>query len=368
MPFNIAIGPRERKSPYFDATVADGVTTFTVYNHTYMPVSYGDPAAEYDRLINGVSMWDVAGERQVQLKGPDAAALAAILTTRNIADAQIGQGKYAPICDEAGTLLNDPILLKLDEDLYWFSIADSDHLLWAKAIAAGRDLDVEITEPDVSPLAIQGPKAMDVAESLLGGWVRDLRYFWFREAELEGIPLLVARSGWSKQGGVELYLRDGARGTDLWNIVKEAGQPSGIGPGAPNYIERVESALLSVGADTDESTNPFEVRLGKLVDLGRDDDFIGKSALRRIARDGPGRKQVGLIVDGEKIGPNENKMAAFQNSNQVGFVSATAHSPRLHENIAIALVSNEAAESGGEIEFEMNGLKRAGRVTELPFC
>ncbi len=249
MSFEIAVGCNVRKSPYFDATVADGVRSFSIYNHMYAPSHFGDPAGEYQALVTGVVLWDVSCERQVQLAGPDAERLARYLTTREIGGMAVGQGKYVPLCDHQGHLINDPVLQKLADDCFWLSIADSDILLWAQAIAAERGLDVQVTEPDASPLAVQGPRAEDVVAGLFGDWVRQLKYFWFRETELDGIPILLARSGWSKQGGFELYLRDARRGGDLYWRVKEAGAPYGIVSSAPSDIERVESGLLSYGAD-----------------------------------------------------------------------------------------------------------------------
>ncbi|MGB3148804.1 MAG: glycine cleavage system protein T, partial [Paracoccaceae bacterium] len=239
--FSISPSARLRPSPFFEATQAEGVTSFTTYNHTLMPTSYGKPEEEYWRLINGVSQWDVACERQVQLRGPDAGRLAQILAPRDLSTCVAGQGKYVPLCNHDGVLINDPILLKLADDLYWLSIADSNIWFWAQAIAAERGLRVEVSEPDVSPMALQGPKAADIVAHVCGYWVRSLKYFWFRETEVEGIPVVVARSGWSQQGGYEIYLRDCSKGTRLWNIFREAGKPWDIGPGNPNWCERVES-------------------------------------------------------------------------------------------------------------------------------
>lgn len=366
--FQLAIGPRVRKSPYFDASVADGAAAFSTYNHMYMPVSYGDPEGEYNRLINGVVMWDVAVERQVQLSGTEAGTLAQILTTRDLTGMKIGQGKYALLCDHAGTLINDPVLLRLEDNLFWFSIADSDILLWARAICAERDLNVAICEPDVSPLAVQGPKAEQVVKNLFGDWVADLKYFAFRETRLEGISLVVARSGWSKQGGFELYLRDCEQGTKLWNLVKEAGQPHDIGPGAPNYIERVESGLLSYGADTDEKTNPFEVGLAKQVQLEQAADFIGKAALGEILRSGVQRRQVGLLIDGEPLTPNPHRVDVLNNDNRVGYMSACCYSPRRQNNIGIALIDEKWADDSADLVVNLDGEIRSAKVTSIPFC
>ena len=234
MPAHFTPSARIRRSPFFDSTIADGVTSFSVYNHMFMPTGFGHPMDEYWRLIDGVAMWDVSCERQVELVGEDAGRLAQILCPRKLERMRTGQGWYVPVCDHSGVLLSDPILLKLAEDRYWLSIADSDLLLWAKAVAAERSLDVKVSEPDVSPLAVQGPKAIEVIVDLFGDQARSIGYFHFRETELDGIPLLLARSGWSKQGGFELYLRDASRGAELWNKVKEAGALYDIGPGSPS--------------------------------------------------------------------------------------------------------------------------------------
>lgn len=365
MQFAIAIGARVRKSPYFDRTVAEGVSGFSVYNHMYMPVSYGDPLAEYQRLVSGVAMWDVAVERQVELEGPDAETLARILTPRNLDGWKTGQGLYVPLCRHDGTIINDPVLLPLANDRFWLSIADSDICLWAQAVAAERGLDVTVREPDVSPLAVQGPKAVEVVASMFGDWVRELRYFGFREAELDGIPLVVARSGWSKQGGYELYLRDGTRGGELWDKVKEAGQPYGIGPGCPNYIERIESGLVSYGADTDDETTPYELGLGRWIDCDQEVDFIGKKALASEALRNPKRRFTGYFIDGEPA-PVPHKCPVLLDGREAGFVSASCVSPRVGSAIGIGLVSN-SVEDGSELVCRMPNGDVPVRPAPLPF-
>ncbi|RME17083.1 MAG: glycine cleavage system protein T, partial [Alphaproteobacteria bacterium] len=342
--FAISPSARLRPSPYFDAIRAEGVVAMTTYNNMLLPTSFGDPEAEYWRLINGVAMWDVAAERQVQIKGPDAGRLAQILAARDLSKCREGQGKYVPICNHEGVLLNDPILLKRAEDCYWLSIADSNIWFWAAAVARERGLDVEVSEPDVSPLAVQGPLAEEVVASIFGDWVRDLRYFWFRDTEINGIPVAVARSGWSKQGGFEIYLMDGRRGTELWNIVREAGRPFDIGPGAPNWCERIESGLLSFGGDTDERTNPFEVRMGKFVDLDVPDDTIGIAALRRIAAEGPARHQLGVILDeSAPAGPEYIWNDILRDGEKIGSLTNCTWSRRLERNIGFGLVASDTA-------------------------
>ncbi len=358
---------RLRSSPFYTSTLREGVTSFTAYNHMLMPTGYGHAEEEYWRVINGVSMWDVAVERQIQLKGRDAGKLAQTLATRDLSNMAVQQGKYVALCNHAGTLINDPIVLKLADDRYWLSIADSDVLLWAKAVAAERALQVDVSEPDVSPLAVQGPKAEDVVASMFGNWVRGLKHFWFREAEVDGIPVAVARSGWSKQGGFELYLMDGSKGEALWNRVREAGKPWDIGPGNPNVCERVEGGLLSYGGDTDDHTNPFEVRLGRFVDLDLADDVIGITALRRLHKAGIARHQLGLILEGEDVAELPwHWLEIMHNGTIVGAMTNCVWSYRLHRNIGFALVS-VAAQAGDEVEVVKDGRRIGGKLTTLPF-
>ncbi len=365
--FEITPTTRLRKSPFFNSTVKAGVKGFQPYNNMLMPTGYGDPDAEYWRLLNGVSQWDVAVERQVELKGPDAAQLAQILSPRDLTKCVPQQGKYVALCDHRGTIINDPILLKLDEDRFWFSIADSNILFWARAVAAERGLNVEVCEPDVSPMAVQGPKAEDVIASIFGDWVRELKYFWFKETEINGIPVAVARSGWSKQGGFELYLMDGSRGDELWSLVEEAGKPWGIGPGNPNTTERIESGLLSWGGDTDDFTNPFEVRMEKYVDLDVPDDVVGIQALRRIADEGPKRHQLGIVMEGEALTAAHGQLHdIMQDGEKVGDVTCGIWSRRMEKNIGFALVSRKCS-AGETVSVMKNGNNVAATLVELPF-
>ena len=367
MAIQLSIGPRVRKSPYFEAARRAGLAAASVYNHMFMPTSYGDPMAEYDRLINGVAMWDVGVERQVALKGPDAIKLARYLTPRNLDGLVIGQGKYVPICNYDGTIINDPVLLQVAEDEVWLSIADSDITLWAAGIAGAKNMDVKVFEPDVSPLAIQGPKAADVVASLFGDWIRDLKYFGFRVTSLDDIPLVVARSGWSKQGGYELYLRDGGYGTELWEKVAAAGAPYGIGPGTPNYIERVESGLISYGADTDDVTNPFELGMDKFINVEQAHDFVGKEALLAIRDAGVKRRFMGLLIDGAPFtSTNEDRWDLEWNGGYAGYAAATAYSPRMQSNIAVAMVSTDAIESGDRITVKSDDELLTAQIVPLP--
>ncbi|MEL7272270.1 MAG: glycine cleavage T C-terminal barrel domain-containing protein [Pseudomonadota bacterium] len=366
---------RLRPSPFFEVSREEGMVSATVYNSMILPTGYGNPEEEYWRLINGVSQWDVGAERQVQLKGPDAGVLAQILSPRDLSKCKIGQGKYVPLCDHRGTLMNDPIVLKLADDLYWYSIADSDMWLWARSIAYERGLDVEVSEPDVAPMALQGPMAEDVVAHVFGDWVRDIKYFWFKETHLEGIPVAVQRSGWSKQGGFEIYLRDGTQGRKLWNIFKEAGKAWDIGPGSPGTPERVESGLLSVGGDTDDKTNPFDVRLGKYVDVDMEFDgpgkIVGLEALRKIHGEGNKRHQLGIIQDGDTPDPLQYRWADIKRDDRedgprVGRMTVCVWSPRMKQNIGYALVE-DFMKPGDKVVIYRESGRATGTLVDLPF-
>ena len=365
----ITPSPRIRKSPFYDATVRDGVTDFTVYNKMLMPTSFGDLKAEYERLIKGVAMWDVAVERQVQVSGPDAHRLTQYLSSRDISSMVSGQAKYVAMCDHEGHILNDPILMKLDENRYWFSIADSDMLLWCRAVAFERGFDATVTEPDVSPLAIQGPLADDLTADILGEWVRSLKYFWFKETQLDGIPIVVCRSGWSKQGGFELFLQDGSKADELYELIKSTGQKYGIGPGAPNHVERVESGLLSWGGDTAPESNPFEAGMAKYVDTDTDVDYIGKAALQRVAATGPERLFTGLILEGSDTSewPLPERVPIYFEGEQVGTMSAVVHSHRLNQTIALAQIKRSIVAERMPVEIISPTGMQSAKIHPLPF-
>lgn len=363
------IGTTVRKSPFFKAAMAEGLQCVSVYNHMYIPVHYGDPEAEYVRLTTGVAMWDVGVERQVQIEGNDAGVLVQYLTPRFVGDQKAGRGRYVPLCDYDGLIINDPVLLKFSETKYWLSIADSDVYFWVQAIARERRLSVEVSEPDASPLAIQGPKAIDVAVDLFGSSVREMRHFAFAEKMIGDIPLVLARSGYSKQGGFELYLLDSARGTELWERVKEAGAPYGIGPGAPTLPERVESGLISYGGDMRRQTlpvNPYEMGFGPLIDLSRGHDFVGRAALEKVAAEGPARRRVGFFVEGRPdrlIDPADVVLSG----EKVGYISVMCFSPKRQRTIATGLLATAIADDVEGLAVSLpEGLHRL-EVTGLPF-
>ena len=361
-------GTQIRKSPYFDATLRWGAKGFSVYNHMYIPRDYGDPVQNFWNLTNDAILCDVAVERQVEITGPDAARFTQMLTPRNLSKMQVGQCKYVLITNAQGGILNDPVLLRLGENHFWLSLADSDILLWAQGLAVHSGLDVTIREPDVSPLQLQGPKSGEVMRALFGDSIMDLRYYWWREMDLDGIPLIVSRTGWSSELGYEIYLRDGSRGNALWERIMATGLPLGLKPGHTSTIRRIEGGMLSYHADADMHTNPYELGLGRLVDLEMEADFIGKSALRRIRDAGVSRKQVGLVIDGAPLpGPNTRFWTVWHGGADVGHVTSAVHSPRLDRNIALAMVGAEWAELGTRLEVVTDSGMTGATVVEKPF-
>ena len=365
---DFGFGTQIRKSPYFDATVRWGAQGFSVYNHMYIPRDFGDSEQNFWNLVDQAILCDVAVERQVEITGPDAANFTQMLTCRDLSKMAVGQCKYILITNADGGILNDPILLRLAENHFWISLADSDILLWAQGVAVHSGLNVQIKEPDVSPLQLQGPNSGLIMQELFGDSITDLKYYWLRELELEGIPLVVSRTGWSSELGYELYLRDGSKGDQLWELIMAAGASHGLKPGHTSSIRRIEGGMLSYHADADIDTNPFELGFDRLVNLDMDAEFIGKAALRKIKQEGPMRKQVGLVLDCAPLtGPNTTFWAIQQDGATIGKVTSAVYSPRLKQNIALAMVATDAAIMGAEVEVLTNSGAVKATMVERPF-
>jgi len=365
---DFGFGTQIRKSPYFDSTVKWGAKGFSVYNHMYIPRDFGDPEQNFWNLINDAILCDVAVERQVEITGPDAAEFVQLLTPRDLSKLSIGQCKYVLITNHEGGLLNDPVLLRLAENHFWLSLGDSDILLWAQGVAINSRLNVTIKEPDVSPLQLQGPKSIDVMKSLFGENIINIKYYWLIETELNGIPLVVSRTGWSSELGYEIYLRDGSRGNELWELIMEAGKKFNLQPGHTSSIRRIEGGMLSYHADADINTNPFELGMDRLVNLDNDNKFIGKDALIRIKETGIKRKQVGMIIDCDPLeGPNTTFWPILKNNNNIGKVTSAVYSPRLKKNIALGMVDIDHNEINTLFEIEILNNLYNSRVVEKPF-
>jgi glycine cleavage system aminomethyltransferase T len=371
----ILLYSRIRKSPFFYGSRRHGVAMYSVYNHTYHPRHYGDPVAEYWQLLQGVTLWDVGVERQVEITGPDAFTFTNMLVPRDLHKCQVGQCKYVFVTAEDGGIINDPVLLRLGENRFWLSLADSDVLLWCRGLAYRSGLDVAIEEADVGPVQIQGPRSAEVMVDLFGERILELPYYFLTETELDGMQVVVSRTGYTSELGYEIYVTHASRdGLKLWDAVVEAGEPHDLWLTGPCHIRRIEGGILAYGVDMTLAENPYEVGIGYdwMVDLEQDADFVGKEALRRIKAGGISRKLVGVEIGGRPLGSyNDGSMIdvfpVHHHGRRVGQVTSACHSPRLDKNIGYAMLPVELAELGTEVEVRTPAERTAAVVVERPF-
>ena len=365
---DFGFGTQIRKSPFFDATVRWGATGFSVYNHMYIPRDFGNPEKNFWNLIQTAILCDVAVERQVEITGPDAAKFVQFLTPRDLSAMAVGQCKYVILTNQHGGILNDPVLLRLGANHFWLSLADSDVLFWAQGVALNAGYNVTISEPDVSPLQLQGPQSGKIMQSLFGSEIADLKYYWCRPLQLDGIDLIVSRTGWSSELGYELFLRDSNDGDRLYETIMQAGQSFDLRPGHTSTIRRIEGGMLSYHADMDINTNPFELGLDRLVDLDMEDDFVGKDALRQIKTAGLKRQQIGVVIGGPPLTqPNTRFWEMSIDGIVKGKVTSAVYSPRLEKNVALALVASDYAGLGTEFLVHARDGDRMAITVEKPF-
>jgi aminomethyltransferase len=356
------------KGPYFNPTRRAGARAYDMYNHMWMPGLYTHPEEEYRHLLEHVTIWDVGVERQVEIDGPDGAKFMELLTPRDISTCAVGQCKYVLLTTPQGGIINDPVLLRLSKDKFWLSLSDWDVLFWCLGVAVHSGLDVVVREPDVSPVQIQGPKSKDLMRDLFGAKVLDMEYYTLLETKLDGIPIVITRTGWSAEVGYEIYLQDGAKGEALWDRVMEAGKPHRIRAIAPSEIRRIEAGILNYSSDIVLENNPYEVGLGWTVDLDKKAEFLGREALRRIKAEGVTRKLVGVEVDGAKVGAWISQFwPAHAGGKRIGHVTSLTHSPRLRKNIGFALVGIEHAKLGTKFKVASPWGDRTATVVKKPF-
>ena len=363
--FYIAKSRRLRSTPYTTRIESQGVTAYTTYNHMLLPASFGNLEKEYFHLKEHVQVWDVAAERQVQITGKDSKKLVQLMTCRNLSKAKVGRCYYTPIIDEQGGMLNDPVALKLDENKWWLSLADSDIGLYAKGLASGLALQVEVTEPDVNILAVQGPKSFKLMEKVLGKKIAELKFFGFDYYTFKGNEFLIARSGWSKQGGYEIYVENPESGQSLYDELFLAGKEFQIKAGCPNLIERIESALLSAGNDFDNEDNPYECGFDKYIDIESDINYLGKKALIKISKKGILKKLMGVLIDLDKIEITED-MPLYNSENLVGHLRSAVYSPNLKKVVGIAMIKKEYWDKNTLIELKIGNKKSKGTLCDLP--
>jgi dimethylsulfoniopropionate demethylase len=363
--FYIAKSRRLRSTPFTSRIENHGVTAYTTYNHMLLPASFGNLEKEYFHLKEHVQVWDVAAERQVQIIGKDASKLVQLMTCRNLSKAKVGRCYYAPIIDERAGMLNDPVALKLADDKWWLSLADSDIGLYAKGIASGLSLQVEVSEPDVNIMAIQGPKSFKLMEKILGKKITELKFFGFDYYTFKGNKFLIARSGWSKQGGYEIYVENREAGQMLYDELFLIGKGFNVEPGCPNLIERIESALLSAGNDFDNGDNPYECGFDKYIDVESNISYLGKKALIKISKAGINKKLMGVLLDMDKIEVTES-LSLYNNNKIAGELRSATYSPNLKKVVGIAMVKKEYWDKKTPIELKIGDKKSKGTLCDLP--
>tara|TARA_B100000029_G_scaffold510757_1_gene603042 strand:- start:2144 stop:3262 length:1119 start_codon:yes stop_codon:yes gene_type:complete len=367
---DLNMSPRIRRTPFTDRVEECGVSGFTVVNHMLLPKSFQNSIEEdYWHLKSNVQLWDVSCQRQVQVSGRDAEILVQKMTPRLIKNMKPGQCFYIPIIDEDAGMINDPVLLKLKKNTFWISIADSDVLLWAKGLATGLNLEVQIEEPKIYPLAIQGPKSEDLMALLFGDKIRSIKFFNFDTFEIFGKQHVIARSGYSNQDGFEIYFNGFDEGNDLWDKIWNAGYQFNISPGCPNLIDRIEAGLISYGNDFTNANNPFECNLDNFCSNENSHEFIGKDALERIKKEGIKKKIRGIVFDGDPcLSSNKTFPVLSPDQIKIGEITSATYSPRLKKNIGLSMILKEFWNDDQKVTVQTQDHKnRNGQISSLPF-
>ena len=365
--FSIAKSRRLRSTPYTSRIEKQGVTAYTIYNHMLLPAAFGSIEESYHHLKEHVQIWDVAAERQVEISGKDSAKLVQLMTCRDLSKSKDGRCYYCPIIDNNAGLINDPVVLRLKEDKWWISIADTDVILFAKGLAIGNKFDVQIIEPKVDIMAVQGPKSFKLMEKIFGEKITKLKFFGFDYFDFGGDKHLIAQSGWSKQGGYEIYVENTTSGLKLYDYLFEVGKEFNVKPGCPNLIERIESGLLSHGNDMDNGDNPFECGFDKYVNLDSDVVFLGKEKLKEIKSEGIKKKLMGIKLDAENISVTGSLDLTDQKNNIIGELRSACYSPHFKKVIGIAMMKKSHWDIDQEVKVHINGDICSGKVCDLPF-
>jgi dimethylsulfoniopropionate demethylase len=365
--YSIAKSRRIRSTPYTSRIEKQGVTAYTTYNHMLLPAAFGSLEDAYHHLKEYVQVWDVAGERQVEITGKDSAKLLQLMTCRDLSKSKIGRCYYCPIIDDQAGIINDPVVLKLSEEKWWVSVADSDVILFAKGLAIGHKFEVKIIEPNVNIMAVQGSKSFKLMEKIFGEKITKLKFFGFDYFDFKGTKHLIAQSGWSKQGGYEIYVENTKSGLELYDYLFEIGKEFNVKPGCPNLIERIESALLSYGNDMDINDNPFECGFDKFVNLDSDITFLGKEKLKKIKSEGISKKLMGVQIDTKEISLSESLDIKNEKNAKIGELRSACYSPQFKKVIGIAMINSPYWEVSQAIKIEINDNTFNGKVCDLPF-
>tara|TARA_X000001036_G_scaffold238553_1_gene222501 strand:- start:1160 stop:2269 length:1110 start_codon:yes stop_codon:yes gene_type:complete len=365
--YSIGKSRRIRSTPYTSRIEKQGVTSYTTYNHMLLPAAFGSIEDSYHHLKKHVQVWDVAAERQVEISGKDSARLIQLMTCRDLSKSKVGRCYYCPIIDDQAGIINDPVVLKLNEEKWWISVADSDVILFAKGLAIGNNFDVKIIEPNVDIMAVQGPKSFKLMEKVFGEKITKLKFFGFDYFEFKGTKHLIAQSGWSKQGGYEIYVENTKSGLELYDYLFEAGKEFNIKPGCPNLIERIESALLSYGNDMDNGDNPYECGFDKFINLDSNIIFLGKEKLKQIKSEGIKKKLMGVILEAKEISLSRSLDIKDEKSNKVGELRSACYSPHFEKVIGIAMLDMSFLRMSKSVKIDIKNSTYNGKVCDLPF-
>ena len=365
--YSIAKSRRIRSTPYTSRIEDQGVTAYTIYNHMLLPAAFGSLEDSYYHLKKDVQVWDVAGERQVEISGKDSAKLVQLMTCRDLSKSKDGRCYYCPIIDDQAGLINDPVVLRLNENKWWISIADSDVILFAKGLAIGQKFDVKIIEPNVDIMAVQGPKSFKLMEKVFGEKITKLKFFGFDYFDFKGTQHLIAQSGWSKQGGYEIYVENTKSGLELYDHLFKVGKEFNVKPGCPNLIERIESALLSYGNDMDNNDNPFECGFDKFVNLESEVNFLGKEKLKKIKLEGIKKKLMGIRFETKEINLSNSLNIKNEKNEIIGDLRSACYSPFFGKVIGIAMMNSAYWNVSQSVKIEINNNTFTGKVCDLPF-
>ena len=363
----LSISSRIRSTPFTDRVTAAGVKAYTVYNHMLLPTVFNSLEEDYHHLKRNVQVWDVSVERQIELQGPDSQTLIQMITPRDLSKMKDDQCYYIPVVDDSGGMLNDPVAVKHSQNKWWISIADSDLIYWIKGIAVAKNMNVTIIEPDINPLAVQGPKADELMRRVFGDEITSLKFFRHKKIHFNGKYHLVARSGYSKQGGYEIYTNGFKSGEAIWDRLFDAGQNLDVKAGCPNLIERIEGGLLSYGNDMTQKNSPYEAGLGKFCSPNSSIDFIGAEALKKQSIEGPAKQIRGLFIDGKSIPACTKPWHVMHRNIKVGQVTSAAWSPDLSKIVAIGMIDRKYWSIGNKLEVICPSGKRTAEITQLPF-
>ncbi|MEM8856903.1 MAG: glycine cleavage T C-terminal barrel domain-containing protein [Chloroflexota bacterium] len=363
-----ALNPRILKSPFYESTLKYGAGSFVPYNGMWMPYNYGDMLGEYWATTEAVTLWDVSVQRIIEISGPDAFKFMSLLTPRDISKIKPGRCRHIIMTNADGGILNDPVMLCLANDRFWLSTADSDVLLWAQGVSVFAGMDVTIRAPEAYPVQLQGPNSPKVISALFGEEILDLGYYHCTPAEINGIPVIVSRTGFSAEVGFEIYLQDKSRGDELWEMIIAAGKPHGLVVSSPNRIRRTEAGILGYRADMLITDNPYQLGMERYVRLDKEGGFIGQAALKKIVAEGVSRKIVGIFIDGEPVeANNENRWPMSKDGQPAGELTSIVYSPRLKQNIGYAMLPIEHTQLGTTLTLHAPFGDRTAEVTTMPF-